>query len=367
MEAIYEAALSSLMPGRDAPAMENLYAHFGSARAAFEAGPDPLSRLGLFTERQLAHYRAQYDRHLPEKLDSYCRTKGVRICAFSGSIYPAPLKEISDPPPVLYVWGELPSLQHALAVVGSRKASGYGLSAAGRLTGALAGRGIVIVSGGAYGIDAAAHQAALAAGGRTIAVLGGGFEHLYPAAHRALFRQIAASGALVPEHAPWEAPRSYFFPRRNRIIVGLSRGVLVVEAAEKSGAMITAHTAADENREVYAVPGPFYGENQRGTHSLIKEGARLVDSPEDILADFFPAGRDPVRKAEEPSLFARFPEEDQGRARQLYEWLSQSGGQPPELISATFKWPFAVISSLLLRMEIAGLVRQGPGNRYFAL
>jgi DNA processing protein len=368
MDAIYEAALAALFPGRDAFFLEDVEARFGSAREAFNAGPEAFLAKGILNEKQAEGCRDRYDRDLPERIDGYCRSHDVRICAYSGSLYPSLLKEITTPPPVLYIKGEMPSLRVSLAVVGSRKASAYGIAAAGRLTGSMAREGLVIISGGAYGIDAAAHKAALSAGGKTIAVLGGGFEHLYPAVHRGLFRQICEhGGALVTEYAPWESPRSYYFPQRNRIIVGLSRGVLVVEAAEKSGAMITAHVAADENREVYAVPGPYYGASQKGTHLLIKEGARLVDCPEDILKDFFPEQGKTAGKIEEPSLFEQFSKTDQEQIKALYQWISQSGGQSMEAISEHFQWPFAVISMLLLRMEIAGLVRQGPGNRYLAL
>ena len=224
--------------------------------------------------------------------------------------YPVLLRAIADPPDRLYVRGTIPS-GCMIAVVGSRRATPYGLRVAERLARELAGLGVVVVSGLARGVDAAAHRGALAAGGQTVAVLAGGLDRIYPPEHASMAEQIAGQGALLSEARDGTAPLPGLFPVRNRIISGLSRGLVVVEAAERSGALITARMALEQGREVFAVPGSIENPLTAGTHGLIRDGAGLVQGVEDVLAEF-------------PDLalaYARAP----ARAR------ARSGPQEPEL------------------------------------
>lgn len=214
---------------------------------------------------------------------------GVDPLTESDQRYPTPLREIHDPPGVLYAKGTLQeSDARAVAVVGSRHATRYGLEQAERLAKELARAGVTVVSGLARGVDGAAHRGALAAGGRTIAVLAGGLLKLYPPEHRQLADEITARGCLLSEAPPGMPPLSGAFPQRNRVISGLSLGVVVVEAAERSGALITTRHAADQGREVFAVPGEVTNRMSRGCHALIRDGAKLVASVDDILEELSP-------------------------------------------------------------------------------
>lgn len=200
--------------------------------------------------------------------------------------FPALLVQIPDPPEELWIRGDLSLCDKpAVAVVGARAASRGGMAIAAAIAGDLARAGVVVVSGLARGIDSAAHIAALDAGGKTIAVLGTGIDVVYPAEHRELTERIARDGLLITEFLPGSPPEVFHFPRRNRLISGLSRGVVVVEAAEKSGSLITARLAADQGREVMVVPGPVLGGRNRGAHALIRDGAKLVESAVDILQE----------------------------------------------------------------------------------
>src|SRR5437660_419247 len=203
--------------------------------------------------------------------------------------YPELLRAIHDPPAVLYCDGSVePGDRQAVAIVGSRRATPYGLRITETLAGELSALGFTIVSGFARGIDAAAHRAALAAGGRTIAVLGCGLDVDYPPGHARLREEIAGSGAVLTEFEPGTPPRAPNFPRRNRIISGLALGVVVVEAAEDSGSLITARLALEQGREVFAVPGPIEAPTSRGPHGLLKQGAKLVEMVDDIVEELLP-------------------------------------------------------------------------------
>ena len=211
---------------------------------------------------------------------------GVAILTLADAAYPARLRTIPDPPLALYVRGALAAADEAaVAVVGARRASLYGLQCADRLSQDLALRGLTVVSGLAVGIDGAAHRGALRAGGRTLAVLGSGLARVYPPAHERLAEEVAGRGAVLSEYPLEAEPFPGHFPQRNRIISGLSLGVVVVEASARSGALITADCALEQGREVFAVPGPMTSVTSEGTHRLLKQGARLVTSVEDILEE----------------------------------------------------------------------------------
>ena len=211
---------------------------------------------------------------------------GCRIVTFNDPDYPSLLRHIHDPPPYLYVRGHLTASENKIAVVGARKASGYGMASARRLAGELSDRGWTIVSGMARGIDTAAHKGALEGSGGTIAVMGSGFAEIYPPENRGLFDQICRQGAVISEFPITEPPNAYNFPARNRIISGMTLGTVIVEASSKSGSLITARLAAEQGREVFAVPGSIHSHTSEGTHSLLKQGAKLVTMTEDIIEEF---------------------------------------------------------------------------------
>ena len=211
---------------------------------------------------------------------------GIAAVAWSDPAYPAALTTIVDPPPVLWVRGRVESLSRpAVAIVGSRAGSAYALSVAERLAIDLTGAGLVVVSGLARGVDSAAHRGALAGGGATVAVLGSGVDVVYPREHAPLARDIETDGAVVSELVPGTPPHAQFFPRRNRIISGLSRAVVVIEAGEKSGSLITARCALEQGRDVLAVPGNVLSGRNRGAHALLRDGAKIVESADDILEE----------------------------------------------------------------------------------
>lgn len=214
---------------------------------------------------------------------------GIRILTLQSPDYPRLLKEVHDPPGVLYCRGNLlPADQMAVAIVGTRHATRYGLAQAERLSTELARRGVTVVSGLARGIDGAAHRAAIAAGGRTYAVLGSGILRLYPPEHLRLADEVSANGCLMSEMPPRMPPLSGSFPQRNRVISGLTLGTLVIEAADRSGALITARHAGEQGREVFALPGPADSRLSRGCHRLIKDGAKLVETVDDIMEELGP-------------------------------------------------------------------------------
>ena len=218
-----------------------------------------------------------------------CREHGIDILTMSHASYPRMLREIHDPPGVLFVRGALkPSDALAISIVGTRHGTQYGLRQAERLAGGLARAGLTIVSGLARGVDAAAHRGALVAGGRTIAVLASGVMRIYPPEHDKLAEEVAACGALVSESPPHSEPLAGTFPQRNRLISGMSLGVIIVEAGQRSGALITARHAMEQGREVFAVPGNVDSRTSRGCHRLIRDGAKLVESADDVLEELGP-------------------------------------------------------------------------------
>ncbi|MEI6206774.1 MAG: DNA-processing protein DprA [Desulfuromonadales bacterium] len=286
---------------------------------------------------------------------------GARLVTFTSSDYPKSLFEIPDPPPFLYVKGELRSCELSIAIVGSRRATSYGLLTTGNLSGALAGHGVCVVSGMARGVDTAAHKGALQAGGRSIGVLGCGIDMVYPPENRKLFEEMAQKGCLVSEFPLGTLPLAENFPRRNRIISGLSRGVLVVEAAVKSGSLITAQYALEHGRDVFAVPGNVTFASSRGCNGLIKQGAKLVDCVEDILEEL-PAHD--VTTADSPLFqkttrsFSLTPKE-----AAIFELLSRSPLHIDDIIAQT-ELTAGVVSSMLLHLELKGAVLPLPGTHY---
>jgi len=279
---------------------------------------------------------------------------GIVFVPWSDAAYPAALAAIADPPAGLWARGNLAALSRpAVAIVGSRAGSPYGLSVAERLAGDLAGHGIVIVSGLARGVDSAAHRGALAAGGSTLAVLGSAADVIYPAEHRDLARRIEADGAVLSELVPGTPPRKPFFPLRNRVISGLCRAVLIVEAGEKSGSLITARCALEQGREVLAVPGNVLSGRNRGGHALLRDGAKIVESADDILEELsvrVPGRPDPVGLSGPEDLVLR----------------NLPAGEPCDLdvIADRTGLPSPRLLPRLFELEMQGLVRRVGGGRF---
>ena len=281
--------LLSLVPGVGPRTRKTLLAHFGSAQAVLAAAPSQLREtpgIGVKISRAISQARSQID--VATELD-LCREHRITLLVESMAEYPDRLREIPDPPGVLFVRGALaPQDGLAVAIVGTRHATHYGLAQAERLAGGLARAGYTIISGLARGIDAAAHRGALAAGGRTVAVLGSGVLSVYPPEHLELAHEVSQRGAVMSENPPRSPPLAGAFPQRNRIITGLSLGVVVVEASERSGALISARHAMEQGRDVFAVPGRVDSRTSRGCHRLIRDGAKLVESVDDVLEELGP-------------------------------------------------------------------------------
>ena len=287
------------IPGVGDAILLKLVQAFGSPDAVFSATQADLEEVGCRPQLAEAIRRGPASaavKQLDGELDQLQRRR-ITVLTYLDSQYPVPLKGIPDPPPLLYVQGTLVETdRRAVAIVGTRKVSPAGRAFAEALACELAALGFTIVSGLARGVDAAAHRGALSGQGRTVAVMGCGLDRTYPADHRQLRESIAQQGAVLSELPLGAAPHSYHFPRRNRIISGLSLGVVVTEAAVQSGSLITARLAGEQGREVFAVPGFVNAENSRGPNSLLKDGARLVESAQDILEELLPQLDVPFRE-----------------------------------------------------------------------
>jgi DNA processing protein len=282
---------------------------------------------------------------------------GVQAVTLDDDTYPRLLRHIPSPPPVLYVRGTLLTTDEvAIGIVGTRRATGYGVDLTNTFAGRLAEAGVTVVSGLALGIDTVAHRAALDAGGRTIAVFGCGLDTIYPPRNRHLAERIVESGALVSEYALGTKPDARNFPVRNRIISGLSRGVLVVEAPIKSGALITTAFAADQGRDVYAIPGSALSANSAGCHELIRNGATLVTSADQILQQL-----DIATAQEHSQTRMILPETDTERI--LYAIVGAAPRHVDELCHES-GLPIHAVSGTLLAMELKGLVRQSGAQHY---
>jgi DNA processing protein len=269
--------------------------------------------------------------------------------------YPPLLRSIPDPPPVLWVRGELAALARpAVAIVGSRAATAYALEVAARLAGELAERGVVVVSGLARGADGAAHRGCLAAGGATVAVLGSGPDVIYPSEHRELAITICKDGCLVSEHGPGVPPLPDHFPLRNRLISGISLGVVVVEANEKSGSLITARYAQEQGRDVMAVPGSILGGRHRGSHALLKDGAKVVETADDILEELAAPLARAGGKISDNSLIQD----------ELLEKLTPGESYDLDEMSATVGLTGPALLPRLTQWEMQGRLVKLPGGRY---
>jgi DNA processing protein len=352
----------ALISGVGPRTRRKLLARFGSPEAVLEAAPSELrdvERVGPKLCRAIATAKERIDVEAEIEL---CRNHGIEIVAEQDENYPRILRDLPDPPGVLFVRGRLePHDALAIGIVGSRHATHYGLTQAERLAGGLARAGLTVVSGLARGIDAAAHRGALAAGGRTIAVLASGVLNVYPPEHKSLAEQIVEHGAVISETPARAEPLAGMFPQRNRIISGLSLGVLVVEASTRSGALITARHAMEQGRDVFAVPGPITSRMSHGCHRLIRDGAKLVETIDDILEELGP-------------LVAAAPAFDDGREihhpaelalndleRQVLAAVPQEAATIDAVIAASGLTTPQVLATLSV-LEMRRLIRRLSGN-----
>lgn len=368
---------------------------FGSAADALQATSDELSKIDRLTPAMrelLLRKPVQYpiEREL-ELIQEY----GCQVLTLYDAAYPALLKAIDTPPIVIYIRGELTSEDSlSLALVGSRDAKDYGRKASYRLSYQLAQRGLTIVSGLAKGIDTAAHRGALESGGRTVAVMGSGLSFIYPATNTDLAEKITASGALISEFPMETTPKPNNFPRRNRIISGLTLGTVVVEASNRSGALITARLAGEQGREVFAVPGEIFSELSTGTHKLINNGAKLVNTVDDLLNELprhalsqigstasaspmpdvetEPSPEVPViekRASAQPSVEVEQPSQITPPAdltpdeKTVFNAIEDPSSHIDTIVRAT-QLPIGQVSSVLLMLELKGVVQQLPGKQF---
>src|SRR5262245_9918082 len=309
--------------------------------------------------------RFDWDRAVREQARAASKC-GARLVLLGDTDYPPLLRSVELPPPYLFVRGELSRDDGlAVAIVGSRRASPYGLQTAERLGADLGGRGVTVVSGLARGVDTAAHRGALGAGGRTLAVLGSGVDVVYPPENRRLAAEVLDAGAVISQFPMGTPPLPHHFPARNRLIAGLTLGTVVVEAAERSGALITARLAGELGREVYAVPGNVSSPGSQGTNALIQDGAKLVQGWEDVVAEWPSAWRGALRplRASGASDGMGTGASAEPRERAI---LALLGAEPVavDLVVEQSRLPSSQVSAGLMALELRGLVRRVAGQRY---
>ena len=354
----------SQVKGLGCVSFKRLINHFVDPTKALSASTAELADVdGL--DKTLIHALASFD-EWQEVEREICRARaaGVRIVSFASPDYPPRLRTIVDPPPCLYSSGDICAVDdNAVAVVGTRSASDYGRKVAREISSGLASLGFTVISGMARGIDAMAHDAALNNGGRTIAVLGSGVDIAYPPEHDKLYQRIREQGAVVSELPMGTRPLAFNFPARNRLISGLSIGVVVVEATEKSGSLITAASALEQGREIFAVPGQAGASRSRGPHQLIRQGAKLVESVEDIIEEIAPQLR--RRGQSQSQAPRRLPSDTAADVRAIFDLLQDRPLHIDDLVQNS-GMAASRVSQILLELELQGFLRQLPGSRYSA-
>lgn len=349
----------NLVRGIGAARMQALMDHFGDVGLAWHAPADALRAAGLGTKvvENFLQVRSNVDLEL---VWQQIQARGIKVVISEEAEYPVRLKEIELPPPVLYVQGDLQAEDEwAVAIVGTRRLTAYGRQVTTEIASMLARSGVSVVSGLARGIDGVAHKAALEAGGRTLAVLGSGVDRIYPPEHRKLAGEISRSGALISDYAPGTPPDGLNFPPRNRIIAGLSLAVVVVEAGESSGALITAKFAADQGREVFAVPGSITAPQSQGTNKLIQQGASPLLDPAEVLEALN------LRRVHQYQAARKTLPADETELR-LLNMLSQVPMHVDEISNQT-DLPIEIVSATLTMLELKGLARQVGGMNYIAV
>lgn len=358
-EAWLALSLSGLAPRR----VLGLLEVFGSADAVLGASNAQLTAVDGITARHVSKLRAAQAEAADGDLLTRLHDRGVRLISITDDGYPGLLREVDDPPPVLFMQGELTRRDElAVALVGTRRRSAYGEMVTAQLARELVRRGFTIVSGLAMGIDADAHRAALDAGGRTVGVLGCGIDVEYPRQTLELRRRMAESGAVISEAPPGAPPTADRFPRRNRIISGMSLGTIVVEAPARSGALITARLAGEQGREVFAVPGNITSPLSRGCHELLRQGAALVETAEDVVTGLG-IMLEAVPEREPEAERQRKLEDLPGDQQAVLEALSHQPRNIDDVIAAS-GLATAEVSAALMLLEVKGLVKRFPGNQF---
>lgn len=352
------------VPGIGNHLFKKLIDRFKSPEAVFRASCEDLSSIEGISDRlasAVKKYKAPED--LKNEIDDVIK-KGYKIVTMADHDYPRLLLEIPDPPPFLYVSGNLDSSSKNIAVVGSRNATGYGISITKRLCSDIVSHNITVVSGMARGIDTAAHEGALIGKGKTIAVLGSGLARIYPAQNIKLFQMISENGAVVSELPLTAEPDAFNFPARNRIISGISLGTVVVEATKRSGSLITARLAAEQNREVFAVPGSIQSFKSTGAHTLIKQGAKLVENAKDIideLSNILTSNNNITIQKEKEFAYKNIclnPEESRVlKALEPYPVHIDK-------LARKIKMEPGKLSSVLLKLELQDMIKQAPGKLF---
>ncbi|MBT3338624.1 MAG: DNA-protecting protein DprA [Anaerolineae bacterium] len=346
----------NLVKGIGAVRLRALLDFFGDAKTAWEGSPADLRAAGLSKTLIERFLKARNDVDLDVLWDEIA-AKNIRVMTWEDADYPARLREIAQPPPILYLRGDfIEEDAWAVAIVGTQRVTSYGRQVTEEIASFLAQNGVTVVSGLARGVDGIAHQAALNAGGRTFAVLGSGVDRIYPPEHRNLAEAIIGSGAVISDYAPGTPPESSNFPPRNRIISGLSMGTIVIEAGATSGALITANFAVDQGREVFAVPGNIFAPQSKGPNRLLQQGAHPLLKPRDILEIL-----DLTRVTEQRAARKAIPS-DMTEAQLLHTLTHE----PLHVDEIRAKTGLAVekVSSALVMMELKGMVRHVGGMNY---
>jgi len=354
----------NLLPNTGPTRIRRLLEHFGRAKAILSAKARDLMKvrgIGKETANGIANWRNLID--LQGELDKI-QSRAISVITPEDDNYPSLLREIYAPPIALYVWGQLKkSDSEAISIVGSRQATLYGKQTARKFGFQLAYAGLCVISGLARGIDSAAHEGALASGGRTIAVIGSGLGKLYPPENQVLAERISKDGAVISEFPVDYPPQKRSFPQRNRIVAGWARGTLVIEAAAKSGALITAGQASDCNRDVYAVPGQIDRPTSRGTNTLIQQGAKLVLDAGDIIEEMPAIQPHPGEKPKIDNSIATLLSNPE---KKIYAVLGSDQVHIDEL-SKLVNMRDSEVSATLLKLEMKRLVKQLPGSYFVKL
>lgn len=355
-ESQYALLRLNLTPNLGRVALFKLHQKFSDFQCALKASA---------AEWQEAGVPLKLHRQVPAENDQIVQTavaqtisQNIRMISYWDDEYPALLRNIHDPPALLYLRGQLPK-QDCFAIVGSRRATAGGFATTEALANTLAKHNLCIVSGMARGIDSAAHRGALAAGGRTIAVLGCGIDHIYPSENRRLHEEILQKNAIISEHPPGTPPLAGHFPGRNRIISGLSHGVLIVEATERSGSLITGDFALEQGRDLFAIPGALHHKNSKGTNRLLKEGAQMVTEANDILHSLWP-GQIPTQEQYKQKSFTQQLSDAAAKVYRLLDFEPLHGDEIARKCGLT---PME-LSAILLDLELQGGIKALPGHHY---
>lgn len=357
----------ALTKGLGPVSVKNMIAYCGSAQAVMSAPKGRLLKAPGIGEHAVQLVRQAETLARAEQEMRYCQQQGVQVLTYLDADYPHALKYIHDAPLILFKKGPLDlNAQVNIAIVGTRRATDYGRQWTEHFTTALAQQGINVVSGLAYGVDICAHRSALRAQGLTTAVLAHGLDTLYPPKHSRKAQEIQQRGALLTEYLTGTQPDAPHFPARNRIISGICKAVIVMEAADKGGALITAHAAFEQNREVYALPGRLGDPFSQGCNRLIRDQiAKLVTSPEEVLADLQIQWREHDEQQEQLALTLQAPEIPlSAEESKVLNFLTQQGDAGVDTISLQTGIPMHQLNSLLLGMEFKDLVRQKAGKRF---